>query len=201
MQHAIERVERPGGSHEGVGRKKRTALAVNRPQFLEINQTYPGVDAQHHDKPWGLVSPSKFATAEETAYPPKLAQAIANSFTQALAADGWNPPTASWEELQSNPSFAAMRAVAGRQPKASKTPPLVSEYKHTISIVGPLDLVRTPPCSLMARLKQPWNVPQGFDNSVHVVPTESQLLRVCQIRSKGGKNPDKPVAKLIWGVP
>ena len=23
LQHAIERVERPGGSHEGVGRKKR----------------------------------------------------------------------------------------------------------------------------------------------------------------------------------
>ena len=130
-----------------------------------------------------------------------MAQAIANSFTQALAADGWNPPTASWEELQSNPSFAAMRAVAGRQPKASKTPPLVSEYKHTISIVGPMNLVRSPPCSLMARLKQPWNVRQGFDNSVSVVPMESQLLRISQTRSRGGKNPDKPVAKLIWGVP
>jgi hypothetical protein len=53
----------------GSERPKWTALAVNRPQFLEINQTCPGVDAQHHHKPWGLVSPSKFATAEETAYP------------------------------------------------------------------------------------------------------------------------------------
>ena len=25
LQHAIERVERPGGSHEGVGRKKKPA--------------------------------------------------------------------------------------------------------------------------------------------------------------------------------
>ena len=25
LQHAIERVERPGGSHEGVGRKKSTS--------------------------------------------------------------------------------------------------------------------------------------------------------------------------------
>ena len=25
MQHAIERVGRPGGSHEGVGRKKKTS--------------------------------------------------------------------------------------------------------------------------------------------------------------------------------
>ena len=26
LQHAIERVERPGGSHEGVGRKKRLRM-------------------------------------------------------------------------------------------------------------------------------------------------------------------------------
>jgi len=168
--------------------------------------TCPGVSAHHHHKPWGLVSPDRFATAEETAYPPKLAQAIANAFTQALAADGWNPPTASWEELQTNPNFAAMRAVAGRQPKSSKTPPLVSEYKHTISIVGPAQLIQDPPCACMARIKQPWNVPQGFGNSIPVIPAESQLLRISQTRVKGDESladgsSNKPLAKLIWGIP
>lgn len=146
----------------GSERPKWTALAVNRPQFLEINQTCPGVDAQHHHKPWGLVSPSKFATAEETAYPPKLAQAIANAFTQALAADGWNPPTASWEELQTNPSFAAMRAVAGRQPKASKTPPLVSEYKHTIKYCWPHSPCQDPPVRSEGPIKTALECPTGF---------------------------------------
>ena len=28
LQHAIERVERPGGSHEGVGRKKNSSTGV-----------------------------------------------------------------------------------------------------------------------------------------------------------------------------
>lgn len=170
----------------GSERPKWTALAVNRPAFLQVNMTCPAVDAHHHHKPWGLVSPNKFATAEETAYPPKLAQAIASAFTQALSDDGLKPPTASWDDLQLNPNFAAMRAVAGRQPKASKTPPLVSEYKHTISIVGPFNLLKNPPCASMARIKQPWEVPQGFDNPIPVIPAESQLLRISQTRSKRG---------------
>jgi hypothetical protein len=103
-----------------------------------------------------------------------------------------------------------MRAVAGRQPKASKTPPLVSEYKHTVSIVGPNHLIQNPPCACMARNKQPWDVPQGFGNSIPVIPAESQLLRISQTRSKGGDNlvddddgmnSKKPFAKLIWGIP
>ena len=152
----------------------------------------------HHHKPWGLVSPEKFATAEETAYPPKLAKSMADAFTLALANDGWKPPTATWEDLQANPNFAAMRAVAGRQPKASKTPPLVSEYHRTISILGPIDLLSQPPCAPMARIKTQWVVPQGFNNTVSIIPLESQLLRLSPTRSKGG---DKQLAKLVWGVP
>ena len=182
----------------GSERPKWTALAVNREAFHHLNQTCPGVSEEHHHKPWGLVSPERFATAEETAYPPKLAKAMADAFTLALANDGWKPPTATWEELQSNPNFAAMRAVAGRQPKASKTPPLVSEHHHTISILGHADLLQKPPCALMARIKTPWVVPPGFNNSVNTIPAEAQLLRISPTWLKGG---DKQLAKLVWGVP
>ena len=147
------------------------------------------------------MSPDKFATAEETAYPPKLAHAMAQAFTRALASDGWKPPTAPWEELHTNPNFAAMRAVAGRQPKASKTPPLVPEHQATISILGPIGLTQYPPCPIMARIKTPWVVPKGFNNTVATVPAEAQLLRVSQTRIKGGENNDKPLAKLVWGLP
>ena len=107
----------------GSDRPKWTALAVNRQEFLEVNLTCPGESNHHPHKPWGLTSSNKFATAEETAYLPKLAQAMAQAFSKALASDGWSPPSATWDQLQRNPTFAAMRAVAGKQPKASKVPP------------------------------------------------------------------------------
>jgi hypothetical protein len=185
----------------GSERPKWTALAVNRKEFQTVNLTCPGESETHRHKPWGLVSPDKFATAEETAYPPKLAQAMAKAFTHALSADGWKPPTATWEELQTNPNFAAMRAVAGRQPKASKIPPLVPEHQTTVCVLGPSGLIQKPPCSLMARIKTPWVVPKGFNNAVASIPTEAQLLRVSQTRVKGGENNDKPLAKLVWGIP
>ena len=129
---------------------------------------------------------------------------MAKAFAQAQDSDGWSPPTASWEQLQTNPNFAAMRAVAGKQPKSSKTPPLVSEYKSTISIVGPMDLVQNPPCIIMGRFKNPWNAPQGFENTVATIPAEAQLLRVSQTRLNGGrgeKHNTKPIAKFVWGIP
>ena len=63
----------------GSERPKWTALAVNRPEFQSVNMTCPGLSKAHHHKPWGMVAPDKFATAEETAYPPQLAQAIARA--------------------------------------------------------------------------------------------------------------------------
>ena len=103
-----------------------------------------------------------------------------------------------------NPSFAAMRAVAGRQPKASKTPPLVSEHQTVLSVLSHVELFKTPPCPIMSRIKTPWVVPKGFNNTVTVVPADAQLLRASQTRITGGdKNlmPEKPLSKLVWGIP
>eukprot|EP00435_Cladocopium_sp_Y103_P004485 s3451_g1.t1 len=59
---------------------------------------------------------------------------MASAFVEALQKDGWKPPSSSWEDLQQNPNFAVMRAVAGRQPKVSKVPPLVPEYRCTTGV-------------------------------------------------------------------
>ena len=183
----------------GSCRPKWTALAVNRPQFLEINHTCPGESENHVHKPWGLVAPEKFATAEETAYPPQLAQSIATAFTQALTADGWQLPPTDWQDVCAEPSFAAMRAVAGRQPKASKVPPLVSEHHLVVSVNGPVALYHEPPCLPMTRIKQAWDCPLEFGNSLKQIPAESQLLRVSQTRSTGENK--IAVSKLVWGIP
>ena len=183
----------------GSSRPKWTALAVNRPQFLEINHTCPGESANHVHKPWGLVTPEKFATAEETAYPPQLAHSIAIAFTQALTADGWQLPSTDWQDVCAEPSFAAMRAVAGRQPKASKVPPLVREHHSVVSVLGPVALQHKPPCPPMTRLKQAWTCPLEFGNSLTQIPADSQLLRISQTRLTGENK--MAVSKLVWGIP
>lgn len=133
--------------------------------------------------------------AEETAYPPKLAQAIAHSFTKALAADGWNLPDSDWVEMKPQPSFAAMRAVAGRQPKASKVPPLVSEHKIILSVLGPIDLLHKPPCPTMARIKSPWVYPTGFNNS-HIHKLGQQGIKTWQSQNWFGVF--LGVATILW---
>ena len=53
LQHAIERVERPGGSHEGVGRKKKrvpVSLALSLCQYVlrprrGLGQASPSLEA------------------------------------------------------------------------------------------------------------------------------------------------------------
>ena len=182
----------------GSERPKWTA-AVNRKEFKTINMTCPGVSKDHRHKPWGLVAPDKFATAEETAYPPRHSWHIQwpELSPLHLLLMGGNHP------LKDNPgpSFAAMRAVAGRQPKASKTPPLVSEHRQVVSVLSHVELVQNPPCPIMGRIKTPWVVPNGFNNTISTVPTEAQLLRVCQTRTTGGGPNEKPLPKLVSGIP
>ena len=170
---------------------------------MVLNQTCPGESASHVHKPWGLSHTGTFATAEETAYPLPLARAIACAFQDALKADGWKWPASEWSEIHSDPSFAAMRAVAGRQPKASKVPPLVPEFKSIVTVFGPLDLVQNPPCNLMSRLKSVWVCPQTFSNSISSIPLDSQLLRISSSWSKRGQDggSEVRVAKLVWGIP
>ena len=178
----------------GSSRPKWTASAVNRPEFLVLNQTCPGESASHVHKPWGLSHTGAFATAEETAYPLPLARAIACAFQDALKSDGWKWPASEWSELHSDPSFAAMRAVAGRQPKASKVPPLVPEFKSIVTVLGPLDLVNNPPCTLMTRLKSAWVCPQTFSNSIASIP---QVLSCCAYPALGPKGVKIVVRKFV----
>ena len=162
----------------GSSRPKWTALAVNRSEFASINETSPGESDQHVHKPWGVNADGTFATAEETAYPLKLARTIATCFVDAMTADGWALPEPSWTDDAADPSFAAMRAVSGRQPKASKVPPLVPEFKSVITSYGPISLLNHLPCPVMCRIKESWLQPSNYSNYTQTIPPHSQLLRV-----------------------
>ena len=171
-------------------------MAHTHSRFCRINKCCPGVSRHHVHEPWGLKwqgNKRVFATSEETAYPMELASEIANAFKDVLQDQNWILEPPGW----SHSSFAAMRAITGRQPRASKLPPLVDEHKQCIRIEGPSDLIGSLPSKTMTRCKQPLPVPSGCYSTINVIPAESQLLRVSEYRTNGGQL----CTVQIWGIP
>ena len=180
----------------GSKRPKWTALAHTHSRFALINKRCPGL-SKHHVHRLGVFKWSGrnkiFATSEETAYPMELASEIAHAFKDVLQDQNWILEPPGW----SHSSFAAMRAITGQQPKASKLPPLVAEHKQCIRVEGPSDVMNILPSKTMSRCKQPLSVPQGCYSSINEIPAESQLLRVSEYRTKGGQL----CTIQIWGTP
>ena len=188
----------------GSDRPKWTALAHTHKAFKRINLCCPGEGPFHKHKPWGSseTSKNKFATAEETAYPMKLADTIALAFKETLEETGWKLAKPSW----SHTSFAAMRAIAGSQPKASKVPSLVSEHQTTVKIKGPEAILATFGPPTMKRIESAMQVPEHCDSTVAILPAYSQLLRTSTFRDKGGselkENCDSNMVSVqVWGIP
>ena len=181
----------------GSKRPKWTALAHTHPRFAMINRCCPGVSKTHVHEEWGFKWNGKhkvFATSEEAAYPMDLAAEIAIAFKEVLQKQNWILEPVGW----SHSSFAAMRAITGRQPKASRVPPLVSEHKQFIHVQGPSSSMNALRLQTMARCKQPLSVPADCQSIAQIIPADSQLLRVSEFRSKGGGDMQ---TIQVWGVP
>lgn len=74
---------------------------------------------------------NKFATSDETAYPFELARDIAGVFVSILLKNGVQPPPQVLSDVtsHSNQVLQALRAQTGTQPRATRLPPLVPEFK------------------------------------------------------------------------
>lgn len=114
----------------GSTRPKWTVLAHNHAAFAKINHCCPGVSPKHKHDAWGLTS-TGFATGQETAYPLQLAYTIAHAFASIAVDRGWSPPGQPLTP-PSKVHYAFLRAVVGQQPKASRLPPVLSEYAEVI---------------------------------------------------------------------
>ena len=160
----------------GSDRPKWTVLAHNTRTIDSICKTCPGVSKTHRHKPWGVsVAPDNtkvFSTAEETAYPPLLAYTIAFAIAQHLIQKGWKPPS---PELVSpdTVSYQYLRAIVGAQPKASKLPPILSEFARIVRV----------PVSLSCL---PVQVGQSLSLPFAGVPAGAKLLRRPPLRINGG---------------
>ena len=169
----------------GSLRPKKTVLAHNNEHFDSINKTCPGVSATHVHKPWGIVSQTrKFATSEETAYPMQLAYTIAYAFAQVAVDRGWKPP----QQALTPPnevSYHFLRSLTGVQPKASKLPPVVSEFK-TIQTVC-TDLQDVPPVRPGQSLEKQWHgMPKG---ACLLAKPPARLTRGVEAVTSNGMNP------------
>ena len=173
----------------GSERPKWTLLAHNTDTLQCLNDICPGVGPHHKHKPWGLAKGGPtFSTAEETAYPMKLAFHIAFFIAQHVVSKGWTPPMgelAMPDEL----SYQYLRSVTGVQPKSSKLPPLVSEFATFLDVEVKRSV--NPPIAPGEKLSSPWmNVPVGA------------CLLKKPLRLTGGVEPkiDPDTKRLTFGI-
>ena len=103
----------------GGDRPKWTRICCNDHVFLSLQRSCPGGRCLLNHKAWGRASSGGWATAEETAYPPGLARAIAKCFFSAVEHVPFQ-----------DPSLPEVRARTGPQPKASAFGPLVPEHRE-----------------------------------------------------------------------
>ena len=175
----------------GSSRPKWTVLAHNTVHLRSLNQSCPGVSSTHVHKPWGVNAKTAcFSTSEETAYPPLLAYNIAYRLALELMDKGWKPSAL---ELVSpdQVSYQFLQAVLGTQPKASRIPPLVSEFDHVMCITVPCD--ETPPVLPGEKLQVAWRD----------VPPHACLLKKPPLRSNWEVNTscsDPNMVNLFFGV-
>ena len=160
----------------GGPRPKYTRVAHNHHTFFSLARLCPGEDCAKDHLPWGRAASGRWATAEEVAYPTDLAVAIARCFRAAVDV---TPPL--------KPDIAAVRAVAGTQPKASKLPPLVSEHEHVIVMRGPASALVDLPLQPMQRLCKVWTPPSGV---VPQVPVPAGAQYCC----------GPHLCRLSWGL-
>lgn len=163
----------------GSERPKWTVLAHNTNTLTDVCKVCPGISKSHKHKPWGVsVGPDdsrKFSTAEETAYPMLLAYTMAYAIAQHLMLKGWQPPPAQLTPPD-NVSYQYLRAVVGSQPKASKLPPLLSEFESIVRVPVSMSSPQVQVGQLL--------LPQPFAS----VPAGARLLKRPPLRLSGGSN-------------
>ena len=131
----------------------------------------------------------QFSTKEEAAYPVDLAYAIAGVFAAIAVSKGWLPPAV---QLSEGPTLQHLRAVTSTQPRASKLPPLVPEFKFIHHRKRPLQ--DPDPCLPGSSLQTSWQD----------LPPGAKYLRRTPIRTNGGDIADMadsaPQIDMAFGI-
>ena len=176
-------------------RKKRTKL-VHTMLFLQHLQL--DCDGQHQHEKWGFSRNScVWATSLETAYPVKLCRSWASLFLDQLLELGAAPLPQELAAVPQTVDFGLNQAAVHKQPRSTRIPPLVSEFRDVVVLTGPAEHVPK-------HLKdEGWVIPATFQCSLPLtsLPAGTRLLRV-QFLAQGESNcalADKEEGANPWG--
>ena len=153
----------------GGQRPKRTRISHCIPAFDKLAVLCDGL---HPHLPWGQ-SEGRWATAEETAYPLQLCKALAQQFLEQVVSFGVIPPPQSMSDVTAHDDVAFSRAFGGKQPRGKRIPPLVSEFKTIVELVGPKSDM--PP----DRIKHEWLIPATItsNSAFTMLPAGCRVVR------------------------
>ena len=173
-------------------RPKRTLLLHTMPSLQALAQL---CDGQHAHLPWGRVRDG-WATAPEAAYPWALCRAMAGLFRdQLIALQARVAPAELCDAEAENLHLA--QAYTGQQPRGKRIPPLVSEFREILTLVGPrLD-------QPARKMEQAWSIPATLEASppYTILPPGSRVIRTQPHAAPGGYEGDADYCKCIVGIP
>ena len=111
-------------------RAKWSRLRTNIPGMTQL----AGPCGQKHvHLPWGQDVSGKFRTADEAEYPEGMCIAVADVIIQALKSKGIQGLGILEDIVLSDaPAHKKRRAMAGKQPRGKKLPPVVSEFREIV---------------------------------------------------------------------
>lgn len=140
-------------------RPKWTRIVTNCKELLDLAIV---CDGSHTHAAWGLSQQSsgswKFNTADEAEYTPAFCKAVATKVAKAAVRMGHKQfQESSQPSIADLPPNKVNRVAAAMQPRGSKVPPIVPEYKEIEALVIPVALFsrllcgRSMPLSFTAR--------------------------------------------------
>ena len=118
-----------------------TLHSPSRDKWTRLRSTVPSLHLlsgrccmQHKHLPWGR-SGKSFATADEAEYPLEMCEALAENLSGYFSSLGFAMGDYKVNQcISDTPQHKRRRAAANRQPRGRKLPPLISEFKHVLSL-------------------------------------------------------------------
>ena len=175
----------------GSKRAKKTMLAFSHGAFKALCLKCPGTSTTHVHRPCSSdedgFTPRQ--TAQETAYPFALAKCIAHAFVSEFYNHGAVAPAGTLAEVTSTSAqvLQAARSQTGLQPKASRIPPVVSDFKDHVFVGGLPE--QLPQLTMGQKLQQPFQLLPGMHPTATILPKSAKLLSIHPgvDAMKGGK--------------
>lgn len=170
-------------------RKKDTAIWTSVPQLQSALERK--CDGNHNHKPWGLVGPNEFATAEECAYNVELARTWAQAIADYAIACNVVPEPQTFDEARNHHAKTTKlnQALLGLLPRGRKIPPLMCDFLQPQTF----DISEMP---ILQKLAPKMRIP----DSVTAFPKGSRVLRFHS-NGAGGMDGHESVDGQNTGLP